>query len=488
MHTFLTRFVNLVCLALVMLALPAQAQLFGPSAKNDLQLGAEIAEEIEQQIGLYPWAPAAADYLRAVGGRLAAEVNDSRWKFRFQILDEEEPNAFAIPGGGIYASRGLLALINTEDELAGVLAHEIAHVTERHSAKQQRKGFLPGLLSVPGNLVGVVSPGLGALINVPAEAAGGAWISRYSRGQEKDADRIGIQTAAKAGYDGEALAVVLDRMEKVVNSESGKKSKSSIFDSHPMTETRLKDIRTRAVSLKRGAGERFAADKVTLFSKVDGMWWEDNPEQGVIRNNQFVQPGVGFAIDLPQGWTNRNTPMYVISIEPAQNALEMLSIADTATDPEVLGRRFIAQMKKSGRVEPISAEKKMVGQFPAFVATYREKSGREEAYLDMTWVTLNTNSFQVLSFGPSKFRETMRGSVATLRALSEQERGAVTAKRLRVVMAQGGEKLSALGERTGNVWSPEFTGLVNDLKADGPLAQGQLVKIARQENWIPAGK
>jgi len=483
MYGYLNRWYQVILLATGIGLFPARAQLFGSSPKKDVELGGEVAQEVEQQLGLYTSAPEAVAYLSAVGGRLAVAANDSRWKFSFHILDQEEPNAFAIPGGGIYVSRGLLGLINSEDELAGVLAHEIAHVTERHSAKQQRKGFLPGLLSVPGNVVGMVSPGLGAVINAPVDAAGGAWVSHYSRGQEKDADRIGIRTAAETGYNGEALAEVLERMEAVVNSQSAEKRKSSIFDSHPMTETRLTDIRKRAAGLKRGSDQPLAMDKASLLAKFDGIWWEDNPEQGVFRGGRFVQPAVGFGIDLPQGWTNRNTPMYVISIEPARNALELLSIADLAEDPEVLGKKFIAQMRKNGRIEPISAEKITVGEFPAFVARYQEKSAREEAYLDMTWVTINKNSFQMMSYGPEKYREMMRASVATLRPLSDQERGEVTAKRLRVVMSPGGENLFAVGKRTGNVWSAEFTGLVNDLKPDTELSQGQLVKIAREEGW-----
>jgi predicted Zn-dependent protease len=480
---YLNRWIRIVFLATGILVLPAHAQLFSPSPKKEVELGAEIAQEVEQQLGLYTSAPEASAYLSAVGGKLAAVANDARWKFSFQILDQEEPNAFAIPGGAIYVSRGLLALVNSEDELAGVLAHEIAHVTERHSAKQQRKGFLPGLLSVPGNVVGMVNQGLGAIINTPVDLASGAWISHYSRTQEKEADGIGIQTVAKAGYNGDALADLLQRMERVVNSQNNQKRKSSIFDSHPMTETRLADIRSRAASLKRGPHQSFAPDKASLLGKVDGIWWEDNPEQGVFRRDSFVQPAVGFAMDLPEGWTNRNTPMYVISIAPTRNGVELISIADRPTDPEVLGKRFIAQMRKNSRIEPISAEKIVVDQFPGFVATYREKSGREDVYLDMTWVTMNTNSFQIMSYGPDKYRQTMHASVATLRPLNEPERGAVTAKRLRVVMSPGGENLSELGKRTANIWSEEFTGLVNDLKPDATLAQGQLIKIAREESW-----
>jgi predicted Zn-dependent protease len=112
---------------------PAQGQLLGPPAQRDIEQGAEVAKLVEQQVGLYS-LPNAEAYLREVGGRLVTVVNDPRWRFSFQIVNQAEPNAFAIPGGGTYVSRGLLALVNREDELAGVLAHEIAHVTQRHSA------------------------------------------------------------------------------------------------------------------------------------------------------------------------------------------------------------------------------------------------------------------------------------------------------------------------------------------------------------------
>jgi Zn-dependent protease with chaperone function len=142
-------------LAIWCAALPGAAQAFGFTPQSDIKQGAEAAKLVEQEIGLYP-APLTEAYVRQLGQRLAATANDKRWDFRFNIVDQKEPNAFAIPGGGIYVSRGLLTLVNSEDELAGVLAHEIAHVTQRHSANRQRRGFLPGLLSLPGNLVGSV--------------------------------------------------------------------------------------------------------------------------------------------------------------------------------------------------------------------------------------------------------------------------------------------------------------------------------------------
>ena len=176
---------SFAALASGLLASSAHGQLFGSPASRDLEQGAQVAKLVEQQIGLYSHREAEA-YLKKVGDRLVTVVNDPRWKFSFQIVDQAEPNAFSIPGGAVYVSRGLLALIEREDELAGVLGHEIAHVTQRHVARQQRKGFLPGLLSLPGNVVGsVVGENLGALINAPIDTVGGAWLSAYSRGDRK---------------------------------------------------------------------------------------------------------------------------------------------------------------------------------------------------------------------------------------------------------------------------------------------------------------
>src|SRR5215470_13335854 len=123
----------LAALAIGMVASSVRGQLFGSPPSRDVEQGEQVARLVEQHIGLYS-LPDAETWLRKVGDRLVTVVNDPRWKFSFQIVDQAEPNAFSIPGGGVYVSRGLLALVNSEDELAGVLAHEMAHISRRHSA------------------------------------------------------------------------------------------------------------------------------------------------------------------------------------------------------------------------------------------------------------------------------------------------------------------------------------------------------------------
>jgi predicted Zn-dependent protease len=470
-------------LAIWMFAVSAQSQLFGPSPQRDLEQGAEVAKLVEQQIGLYAM-PKTEAYLGEVGGRLATVVNDSRWKFSFQIVNQAEPNAFAIPGGGIYVSRGLLALLEREDELAGVLAHEIAHVTQRHSVKQQRKGILPGLLSLPGNVVGnVVGEDLGALINAPIDTVGGAWLSRYSRSQESESDRIGIRTAAQAGYDPTALAVILRRLEQDVASQTGEERSFSIFDSHPMTDTRFKDIQRWSAALTPAAKPRIAPDAASLFAKFDGMWCGENPDEGVFRKDQFLQPAIGFTITFPEGWKHKNTPQYVISAHPKKEAILLLGVAGPASDPEAAGQKLIQKMRAKARVEPVSSRKTSVGEFPAFVVTYLDQSGRAPTYLHFGWVAMAGKTYQLIGLAPEKHRETLRNAALSLRPLTDTERGAVTGKRLRIVTARPGERLESLSARSGNAWSLAYTALVNGLGEEASLREGQPVKIARVERW-----
>ncbi|HXJ56658.1 MAG TPA: M48 family metalloprotease [Verrucomicrobiae bacterium] len=471
----------LATLVFWMIAGSGHSQVFGPSPQRDIEQGAEAAKLVAQQIGLCS-LPTTEAYVRDVGERLVAVVNDPRWKFSFQIVDQAEPNAFAVPGGHLYISRGMLALINREDELAGVMGHEIAHVTQRHSARQQRHGILPGLLSLPGKVVGgVVSEHLGALINAPIDTVGGAWLSRYSRGQESEADRIGIRTASEAGYDPGALADILKRLEQDVASQNGPERRFSIFDSHPLTASRLKDIQLRAPILKPAEKQRVAGDQATLFAKLDGLWWGQNPEAGVFHHDQFLQPVIGFTMTFPAGWKHQNTPQCVISMHPRQEAMLLLGIAGPASDPEVTGGKFVEGMRTRAGVEPISARKSSLGQFPVFVVIYLDRTGRGTFYLYFAWVAMGGKTYQLVGLAPELHRETLRNAALTLRPMTEAERGAVTGKRLRMVTARQGERLENLSARTGNVWSQAYTALVNGLDAEATLAAGQPVKIARLE-------
>ena len=215
-----------------------------------------------------------------------------------------------------------------------------------------------------------------------------------------------------------------------------------------------------------------APDTASLFAKLDGMWWGENPEAGVFRKNQFLQPAIGFTITFPEGWKHQNTPQYVISAHPKQEAILLLGVAGAASDPEATGQKLIEQMRTKARVEPVSTRKASIGEFPAFVVTYLDRSGRAPAYLHFAWVAMGGKTYQLIGLAPEKHREALRNAALSLRPLTEVERGAVTGKRLRIVAARPGERLENLGARSGNVWSPAYTALVNGLNAEAALRRG----------------
>jgi predicted Zn-dependent protease len=308
-------------------------------------------------------------------------------------------------------------------------------------------------------------------------------LSRYSRGQESESDRIGIRTAAQAGYNPTALADILRRLEQDVASQTGEERRFSIFDSHPLTETRLKDIRSKAAGLTPAKQSPLAPDTAALFAKLDGIWWGENPEAGVFRKNQFLQPAIGFTITFPEGWKHQNTPQFVISAHPKQEAVLLLGIAGAASDPEAAGQKLIEQMRAKARIEPASSRKGTIGEFPAFVVSYLDRSGRSPTYLHFAWVAMGDQTYQLIGLAPEKHREALKNAAFSLRPLTEVERGAVTGKRLRIVAAQQGERLENLAARSGNVWSPAYTALVNGLDTEAALNKGSLVKIAREERW-----
>jgi predicted Zn-dependent protease len=252
-----------------------------------------------------------------------------------------------------------------------------------------------------------------------------------------------------------------------------------------MTETRRQDIQRRAAELTPAARPRVAGDAASLFARLDGLWWGQNPEAGVFHENRFLQPVIGFTITIPRGWKHQNTPQQVIAAHPQQEAALLLGIAGPAADPEATGARLIADMRSKARIEPVSTRKLTIGEFPGFVATYLDRSGREPVYLHYAWVTMGSWTYQLIGLGPEKHREALRDAALTLRPLTDVERASVTGQRLRVVAARRDERLADLSARTGNLWTPAYTALVNGLEVDAPLEEGRLVKIVRQERVRP---
>jgi predicted Zn-dependent protease len=449
----------------------------------DRQLGAQTAKQVAEQIGLVE-APVTEGYVRAIGDRLAGHLEKRQFQFVFNLADQQEPNAFAAPGGYVYVSRGLLSLANSEDELAGVLGHEISHVTQRHSVRQSRKGILPGLLSVPGKIVGrVLSQNVGALLNAPIELAGSVYLASYSRGQESEADQLGMRLAAASGYDPGSLAVILAHLEQAQEAQTGKAAQFSFFASHPMTPKRVKEIDKTSAALKWTTQTPIAADRREFLRRMDGLVVEEDPAQGVFKGRQFLHSDRNFTITFPEKWKTLNTPSGVAAFAEKKEAMAVIGLAGKDADPDKVADLFISDMKREQKVEPTAVKSVEFGDWHGKLVTYIDTTGREPMVLHFLWVRMGTMTYQLIGLGPERYRELLKATALSLRPMTEEERRSVTAKRLRLVEARAGETLAELGQRAGNSWSPAYTALVNNLPADRPLEAGQWVKISHEEPY-----
>lgn len=259
-----------------------------------------------------------AGYVAAVGGRVLQNSETPNEPFTFTLLDSSVVNAFALPGGYVYISRQLLALMNDEAELASVLGHEIGHVTDRHTAKRYNTQMLGGI----GSLLVAVLTGSGQLAQLAGQAAQVYTLS-YSRDQEFKADTLGVRYISRAGYDPYAAADMLstlgaqDALEAKVQGRAAAETTPSWARTHPLTGDRV----NRAQSLARETGLKqghLPRNRDAFLAAIDGLVVDDSAEQGFVRGRTFAHPQLKLIFSVPEGFTLQNSSRAVTATGPGQ--------------------------------------------------------------------------------------------------------------------------------------------------------------------------
>jgi predicted Zn-dependent protease len=444
---------------------------------------AQSSGQIEDQFGLYN-NEFLLRYIDSVGRRLNAQLPTREVDFRLRIVDQAEPNIFALPGGHIYLSRGLLAQINSEDELAAFLAHAISHVTLGHDARQIEQRPDSGFLMLADTALGsAMAKNLRDMMNAPTAASGAAMLSAYSLSLESEADEAGMHLAAEAGYDPAALGDALDTLGKTVELMPNHRT-AGFFDPRPVTPARLADIEDLAARIHWTPGKPFARDKKTFLKRLDGLRWGDQiPANGVFHNQTFVHSGLNVAITFPEGWRLENTPDYVGGFEKNGKALIVFGGAGRASDPSVLAQAFISRIEEEAGLSPTEEREVEIGDWPGYVVRFEDTDATEPASLYFLWVTSPGATYQLIGFGADEFREQLGDAVLSLRNPSAEEREAIFNYRLRIVEAGAGESLTELKIRAKNILSDELTAIINGLPMNLPLDEGALIKVVRADRF-----
>jgi len=452
------------------------------SVEVEREIGDEQANAIASTIGI-DREPKVSAYVEAVGRRLAAQAHRKDIDYRFYIVDMAAPNAFALPGGHVYVSRGLLALVNSEDELAGAVGHEMGHVEARHAIKRSQATVALAPVQIAAGLTGlaasIISHDLGSGIsNAPQYA-----LAPYSRDQEREADRIGQDIAARAGYDPRGLSTLLatmNRQEKITGGAA-----TDGVETHPATPERVNATAIYAATLTVEAPYPIAKDRAQMLDELDGLLLGDNPMKGVFLANLFLQPRLGLRIAFPPKWQTGRASGAVGARSPDKDAVIFLRPLAVDQDLEKVVRE---QEKRAGVKLFDDAQQLQINGLKAVRKEIATQGGKEAYWLSATWIQVGRTVWSILAVTPLSRKEEyaplINASIEGFGRLGDAERAKVTATRLRLTRALTGESIEFVKWRTHATGTPNQLAIANGVDKDVRFKGGESLKIFLDEAFI----
>jgi len=306
------------------------------SERDEINLGGETDVEIVKQYGIYE-DPRLTATLKDICHRLGRVSHRPQLAYDCKILDSSVINAFAVPGGYVYFTRGILAVLNSEAELAAVMGHEIAHIAARHSAQQYSKAQLAQIGLGVGSIF-IDSP----IVTSLAQLGVGMLFLRFSRDNEREADDLGVEYSSKAGYDAAQLASFFETLERI-NPGSDRSGLPGWFSTHPSPEDRVQMVRLRAKEWqKRHELKDPKVNREKYLREIDGLVYGDDPLQGYVEDNIFYHPVLRFQFPVPVKWKIHNRSSQVQMINEREDAILVFSLT-TAPSSREAARTFLTK-------------------------------------------------------------------------------------------------------------------------------------------------
>lgn len=469
---------RLLIISLVLLALAGCAQnpvsgqtdFVMMSENQEIATGRQADEQVKKQYKVYE-SKALQDYVNSVGQKIARKSHRPNLQYHFTVLDTADINAFALPGGYVYITRGIMAYLNSEAELAAVLGHEIGHVTARHGVRQQSAAQAANIgLTIASIFVPEINTNVGQNLS---NVIGGALLSGYGRDHELEADHLGAIYLSRTDYDPQAIIRVIGvlKNQELADAELAKQEGREprryhgLFASHPDNDTRLKQAVGDADKLSssvhfEGRGE--------FLKATDGLVFNDNSEQGVVRNNRFYHGELGIAVQFPQTWQVHNLPDTLIAVSPQGEAqLQMKLDENPSGSPSEYAKRLAGY---SGQTETLTVN----GLSAALIHAPDTEGGV---------IYLNKQAF--ILQGKAKTREALAahrdeiiGTVRSFHALTAEERKQVRPLSLHMITARQGDTYAGLSKNSPLGKSAEtYLRLINASYPKGEPQPGQRVKV-----------
>lgn len=446
-------------LAVILAAAVAQAEPRGGlgSPQQESDLGRRAALQAAAQMGIVE-KPGIEEFIQAIGRRLARHAPGYRYGYEFHVVDQGAPNAFALPGGFVFVSRGSLILANSEAEIANIVGHEIGHAALRHASAQYQ----------------VVDQGILRNFKQP-------YLAAYGRDLERSADRVGQGLAAVAGYDPAGLGEFLRGLNRLERFRRGRSRIPGFMDTHPSSQSRAIDANGRAGLIAWEPVPPIVGSRGAYLEKIEGLVVGDAAAQGVFVGNRFMHADLAFTFRFPDGWTQQNSPRAVGALSPRRDAWVALEFAGEGTDPQVAADVWIEEqegvrIEREEWIKLIGREAYRVrGRAPtgmSFIVTFLPHRG---SVYRITAAAGNLGRYE------PQFLQVARSFRPMTRELLSQ----VKERRLRIVRARPAETFSELVERTGSAWSAAEAAVFNGRMLDALLEAGEPIKIAVEVAYQP---
>jgi len=443
--------------------------------------GAEAHPQLLQEFGGAMTGP-QAQYVEQVGKNIAirSSLSNARDAFTVSLLNSSVNNAFAIPGGYIYTTRQLVALMNNEAELAGVLGHEVGHVAARHSQRRQKAATKNSILGVLGSvLAGAVlgNSQLGQLLGRGIQQGSQMLTLKFSRAQEIQADKLGVEYLRSAGYDPRAMATVLQSLasQNALDASLQGRNNATVpqwASTHPDPASRVRNALTLA-----GAGATGNTNRDTFLGRIDGLTYGDDPAQGVIEGNQFIHPQFRLSFNAPNGFYMVNGTS-AVSIN-GQSGQAQLTTAPYNGNLESYVSQVFAGISQQQRIAPQSLQRTTVNGIPAAYGTARVNSGNGQVdVVVFAYQFSNNQAFHFVAISQAGRSNVFSPMFNSMRRISDTEARQVIPRVVDVVTVGRNDTVQSLAARMAysDAQEQRFR-VLNGLTAGETVSQGQKVKL-----------
>ena len=436
---------------------------------REIRMGREADQQITASLGLYDDSALQA-YITQLGNRLAARSERPGLPWSFKVLDDPIVNAFALPGGFIYITRGIMVHFTSEAQLASVVGHEIGHVTGRHSVEQLSRaqlaqvGLAAGALFGPQELQGL----LGA-----ASAGLGLLFLKYGRDDERQADDLGLRYMDRAGYDPREMPGVFTMLGRVSAAAGGGRVPEWL-STHPNPENREERIERAIAALGKDFSER-EVGRDSYLDRLDGMVFGPDPRDGFFDGALFMHPRLRFRLTFPEGWQTQNQRQAVVGVNESQNAIIQLSLASQST-PDAAARAFLSQNGMDGS----TPRRTTINGLPAVTTDFQATTQQATLVGSAAFVAHDGNVFQLLGYGTSSAwrsaRDEVQRTFGSFGELRDPDALGVEPLRVDIVTLPSAMTLRQFAERYPSEISLEQLALLNQREVGATIGAGTKLK------------